>query len=59
MRKQSAAEEMAVAHHEAGHIVIAYFLEIPLAKEVVTIAPDDKSVGSFRSGVALSRLDLD
>jgi hypothetical protein len=59
MGKRSAAEEKVIAHHEAGHFVIAYFLEIPLAKGEVTIVPDDKSAGSFRSGVALSRLDLD
>jgi hypothetical protein len=59
MRKRSAAEEKAIAHHEAGHIIIAYFLEIPPAKGEVTIVLHDESAGSFRSGVALSRLDLD
>jgi hypothetical protein len=47
--KLAKAIEESTAYHEAGHLVAAYFLGIPLAKIAVTIVPDESAgnLGSF------------
>jgi hypothetical protein len=47
----------AVAHHEAGHAVVAWALDVKLRREGVTIVPDDVagSLGSCASRQPINR----
>jgi hypothetical protein len=53
MRKPNA--ERATAYHEAGHVVAALHLGIPLRKQGVTIIPGEDSYGVTHVGNVLGR----
>lgn len=55
--KRSRAVDESTAYHEAGHLVAAYFLGIPLAKIAVTI--DEDSAGRFMRRLMFKAGELD